>query len=636
MTGPTNEQQDIVDTIQKGCSCIVMAVAGSGKTTTVLYMAKAIPEKQVLFLTYSANLKADNRKRGASISNLEIHSFHSFAYKYYSTECADTLKPALRIEPTCDFSFSVIVVDETQDMDKTMYLFLKKVLDDNSNNKDVTFLLLGDEAQCIYQYRGSDARYLTLAACILGTPMMKLTLSESFRLTKQMCGVINHGFQGTRRWQEIRSTQDVPGSVVYLKIPKAFDSQMVMTRIKKSVKEHNILPHEIFILAPTVRSHGNNLNPCVKLQQKLQKHGSEIFGQTCHIFVPLSDDHIPNQKDMNNKLCFMTYHQSKGREARMVVVIGVDRSYFVYYDRQSRGDELTEPLLVALSRAKEHLVIVECAEAGPVVFLDQERLREFAHIEGEDRSRKIKDLRPKQTKLKSVTQLCRHLQDDVVEKCMTFLHVNLVAESSFDDNLVSRICIKDGLWEPVMDLNGNIVTVYAKSLHAGTTLSMVECIADALDNYQRHNGYTHRNIQIPPHKRHWVSEDVVSVLAHRLLVQLSDHVEFEAELLPDTYVGHGFVDVIDHGNKTVWEVKCVEELRREDFLQLALYAYKLFYQDLEFLQYRFFLLNVRTAEQYELQASQEELMQVVQLLVCRQDLKPLSDHEFIHLAQSSS
>lgn len=68
---------------------ILNSVAGSGKTTTALYMAAELPHKNMLVLTYNAKLKLETREKAAllTLRNLEAHSFHAFGVMYYDKRC---------------------------------------------------------------------------------------------------------------------------------------------------------------------------------------------------------------------------------------------------------------------------------------------------------------------------------------------------------------------------------------------------------------------------------------------------------------------------------------------------------------------------------------------------------------------
>ena len=80
----SQEQKDIIDKF-KDNNIVVDYVAGIGKTTTNLYIAKHFAKSKILLLTYNSKLKLETRNRVETlkIKNLETHSYHSFCVKYY-------------------------------------------------------------------------------------------------------------------------------------------------------------------------------------------------------------------------------------------------------------------------------------------------------------------------------------------------------------------------------------------------------------------------------------------------------------------------------------------------------------------------------------------------------------------------
>jgi superfamily I DNA/RNA helicase len=77
----TREQQDII----KSCGNIkINAVAGSGKTTTIIEYAKAQPESsKILYLAFNRSVKLEATKRFAEkgLKNVKVETAHSLAYK---------------------------------------------------------------------------------------------------------------------------------------------------------------------------------------------------------------------------------------------------------------------------------------------------------------------------------------------------------------------------------------------------------------------------------------------------------------------------------------------------------------------------------------------------------------------------
>ena len=56
---PSKEQQVVIQTMKEGFNVQVDAVAGSGKTTTVLSLADQMSDKIIVQLTYNSELKEE-------------------------------------------------------------------------------------------------------------------------------------------------------------------------------------------------------------------------------------------------------------------------------------------------------------------------------------------------------------------------------------------------------------------------------------------------------------------------------------------------------------------------------------------------------------------------------------------------
>ena len=145
----SEEQQNIINTLGEGYNVLTDSVAGSGKTTTILFLANAFPQKRILVVTYNSRLKAETRERvrRCKIKNLEIHSYHSLGLQYYTSPCnTDThLVNILRQKksPVGNLHADIFILDESQDMRKDYYFFLRKVMSD-MKNPNLQLFLMGD------------------------------------------------------------------------------------------------------------------------------------------------------------------------------------------------------------------------------------------------------------------------------------------------------------------------------------------------------------------------------------------------------------------------------------------------------------------------------------------------------------
>ena len=83
---PSPYQERIFKFIQKDSrNAVVSAVAGSGKTTTLLMAIDRIPEdKQILFMAYNKHIEREINEKADPHDNLEIRTVHSFGMEAIS------------------------------------------------------------------------------------------------------------------------------------------------------------------------------------------------------------------------------------------------------------------------------------------------------------------------------------------------------------------------------------------------------------------------------------------------------------------------------------------------------------------------------------------------------------------------
>lgn len=204
---PSKEQLAVAEVLLSGDNVKVDAVAGSGKTTTLLHIARQVQDKTILLLTYNARLRHDckDKKESCGLSNLEVHTYHSMGYKFYSSLCKNDagLKEVVRkdVKVKRSFAYDMVIIDEAQDMSGLYCEFLHKLLHDNCN-EEALLAIVGDNRQCIYEFMGADERHLTLAHKGVFATQRKwqeLSLRTSYRVTGNMAAFINDVALGFKR-----------------------------------------------------------------------------------------------------------------------------------------------------------------------------------------------------------------------------------------------------------------------------------------------------------------------------------------------------------------------------------------------------------------------------------------------------
>jgi hypothetical protein len=454
------EQQGVIDDISKGNNVYVDAVAGTGKTTTIISLAEELPKQEMLQITYNKSLKQEVRTKikERDLKNLAIHTYHSLCFTYYSSsgytdiEMYKTLiydlKPVQKL-PKID----ILIVDEAQDMTLLYFKFLKKFLSDM--NRKVTLLVLGDVMQGLYQFKGSDSRFLSLAAEIWDTQYLKnstfvrRTMKMSYRITNEIASFVNKVMIGNERMLACRSEE----RVIYIRNSKTMLLKIVYGCISK-LFEQGVKPEEIFILGPSVKG-GNSL--IRRLENILVQKNVP-----CH--VPLLELDGGDDRVSTGKIVFSTFHCVKGREREYVFVLNFDNSYFTYYGRDMPRDVCPNTMYVAGTRAKKGLYVLEGDSNRydcPLPFLQMNHLqmKQQDYIDFRGTPQSLFSTKPEEeykTEFVTPTDLIKFIPVETIEELSMLIDKMFICESEKGDELdiPSVIETTTGYFEEISDMNG--------------------------------------------------------------------------------------------------------------------------------------------------------------------------------------
>ena len=366
MVNLSNDQKNAITSL-RNANVIVDSVAGSGKTTTILEIARMYPKDHILVLTYSARLKDDTRARvlAAGLTNMETFGFHSFCHNHYQP-CRNDLSMTQILDDNMpylgDSKFSIIVIDEAQDITPILHRLIHKIYADVSIKRTASTMgtrlyVVGDAKQSIYAFKHSDARFLTMAdRCfnLNNYTWARHTLNTSYRITTEMAGFVNNVMKCSESKDKPRivSSKQSTNSVQYLEY-NGFnrDDRVsdVVRHVKEAVKAYGA--GNIFILSPSLKtSTGIRDSPITILENRLKTCGMGI-----NIFISRGHGTI-NERMIRGKLVMTTFHQSKGLERDVVFVLGFDYKYFVYFNDEN-PKRCPNILYVAATRAKKKLIV---------------------------------------------------------------------------------------------------------------------------------------------------------------------------------------------------------------------------------------------------------------------------------------
>lgn len=186
---------------------VVTAGPGSGKTRVLVHklasimLMEDVKHEQLLMLTFSRVATTEFKNRlyqliGNSAHFVDIKTFHSY--------CFDLLGKVGNLEDTenivinatnmiksgevevSKITKTVIVIDEAQDMDSNEYALIQALIE---KNEKVRVIAVGDDDQNIYEFRGSNSRYLK--SLITENGAIQYNLLENYRSKKNIIELAN-------------------------------------------------------------------------------------------------------------------------------------------------------------------------------------------------------------------------------------------------------------------------------------------------------------------------------------------------------------------------------------------------------------------------------------------------------------
>ena len=642
MESLSDEQRHILFQIKKNYNVVVNAVAGTGKTTLILSIPLISPRKKILQMTYNKSLKHEVREKieNLGIKNITVHTYHSLAKKYYSDDAhvdagikriiMNDISPKIPL-PKID----ILILDEKQDMTFLYFCFMIKFARDLGSK--IQLVCLGDNMQGLYDFKGSDIRFLTSAESIWKnhpnlrtTKFVTCTMKTSYRITNQMCSFINNVLIGEERMKACRDG----AKVLYIR-NSMFNIQIVVCAEIMKLLDSGVKPSEIFILGPSVKGQYSNIR---KLENMLVEKNIP-----CH--VPMLENTNIDERVIDGKIVFSTFHCVKGRQRPYVFVVGFDNSYFNYYAKNLPRDICPNTIYVACTRATKRLYVLESdtkPNDRPLEFLHMSHIemKQQEYIEFRGIHQNIfKETEETNTKLVTnlvPTEMIKFIPESILDDISIVLDKIFIREPlmKYELNIPSIIETKSGFYEEVSDLNGIAIPVMyydflLKAWNNNDTSVMIDILNINIENIgEIKNEFLKKTIenlpknietiseylylsniclaiqeslyfklkQIAPDEYNWLSEDTVMECKKRLkntvgkdcqneMPKIEEYIIYSSmdeqhvqidQLLSPLFDGRKFrftARVDIITENILWELKCTSEISIDHKLQLVIYAW---------------------------------------------------------------
>ncbi len=498
MNKTSEEQNFIIENVKQNKNVIVDACAGSGKSTTILSTALQLSHLRFLLITYNSSLRKEMKEKIKSldIRNVAVHTYHSLAVNKYDPRAHTdsgirqilykNTPPSSPIKPQ-----DIIVLDEAQDMTFLYFVFVLKFVKDM--NHKFQLMVLGDYMQGLYEFKGSDIRFLTLAqdiwqgfSLLQTQDFQKCTLKMSYRITNEMASYVNDVMLGEQRLNACRA-----GPTVYYMRDSTRNLQILVSCRIKELIQQGVDPSDIFVLGASVK--GEN--------SQIRKIENVLTNAYIPCYVPMMEDAKIDEKVIEGKVVFSTFHCVKGRQRPYVFVVGFDQSYMSYFARNLDQNRCPNTLYVATTRATQRLFLLESdqfVEDRPLKFLkkDHHEMMTLPYIEFKGRPQRLfyeqKDPQDENAVKKhktTPTELIKFIPEHILEEISPILDQIFVVEMEKQEtiDIPTTIKTKRGFYEDVSDLNGiAIPTLYYDYLLSKWQNSesniLYEMITEAIDN----------------------------------------------------------------------------------------------------------------------------------------------------------
>jgi UvrD-like helicase family protein len=469
----SDEQKAVVQAARDGCCAVASALPGSGKTTCLLAMHLALPDVPKLLLTYSKKLagESNGKFQAALMSQKVCYTLHAFVSAFYDPSGFDDkhMRSVLDrdLPPTRPFSYQIIAGDEWQDLCPLYQELFLKIIRDNGK-KDAQIFILGDRFQSIYGYKGSDARYLTLAQRIYGHCTTRewrhLALTETFRLPMPHADFMN---VGAFRTPMFRSRKEGKKPIVvraspFTAVKEILDRRIITIHGGRSGQlpaSGSFAMDGVFMMAQSLHQNGSADIPIRATSNHLSQRGYNILYKS-------SDETAGHEKDESDgKIVFSTFHGSKGSERGLVVCFGADGSWYRFFDKDNKEPRDFPPNIwtVAMTRCTEQLVLIQSPNEEPLPFIAWDQCGDYfdyIDLTGDSVPRPMKALPPLKDQPLAVTKLLSHQPWEELDAAMAHVTVTeLPSDEAMPDHPL-KIKGRFDTVEDISDILGRAVGLY--------------------------------------------------------------------------------------------------------------------------------------------------------------------------------
>jgi DNA polymerase III epsilon subunit-like protein len=463
-----DDEQYTVVTSKPNQNIRIIAGAGSGKTTTILCRVKYLVDNfttpnRILILTFNKDSSENLKKRIIKLFdfkiNIDIYTIDAFCcllyHKFHQQKSYISLSEyvligrKLMMEYGSEISskYNYIFFDEFQDVNSKQFDILNEFV------KNGCYLtVIGDDAQNIYQFRGTDNYFLINFDNIFNN-CSTYTLTTNYRSNQLIVKLANNIINfNENQVKKIMKTHNTIGFRPKFILSDTEDNQnkFIISKISKLI-EDGIKLDEIVILS-------RNSYHLKIMETELTKHNIPLV--SC-----ITDKIGDNIKKFlePNKVTVTTIHKSKGLEWSYVFILGFCNQHFPSHlnNNIKNIEEERRLFYVGVTRAKNRLYLMSTHSEIPISCFIKENVDYIKMVYNPENSKpsfdifETKDENTIKQKY-SVTDIVLLLNTEVIDEMRTNNFIidfdiectDLITSLDLDNKIEFSEEIKKGGYEP--------------------------------------------------------------------------------------------------------------------------------------------------------------------------------------------
>lgn len=364
-----NDEQYKIVTSEINKNTRILACAGSGKTTTIIcrikyLIDKGISPKDILLTTFNVDA-AENMKNKLTLifgflPNINIGTFDSIACKFYYryfkkdhyvgiSEYSTLLLNYIKSDEGINIykQIKYIFFDEFQDCNHIQFEIIKEL-----SKKRIYVTVIGDDAQNIYQWRGSNIDFILNFDKYIDE-VVTYKLVNNYRSTPEIINISNISIKN--------NTDQIPKDM----LPNN-ESINMKPEIKKYTNEveqaEYVIDKILDYLEMGIKLDEISIISRNNYSLKIMEEQIEKFNKTRPLKISyvalISEDNLDTKpKIQKDHITLTSIHKSKGLEWKVVFLISCNDDKFPSEIDKISIQEERRLFYVCITRAKKYLHI---------------------------------------------------------------------------------------------------------------------------------------------------------------------------------------------------------------------------------------------------------------------------------------